>query len=321
MKHLMRMDEATNPWIQEFGHMNLSSYPPASMPRDEVEVDPEGEPVLTWDSPTTGKRVYAYTMDRVKQKSREKYDRVRKITPELVDKLRAVAHDAILAGTDTWAQAMAIILIIAETGLRPGSKRVFLRSGHRGVMSLAPKNVRVDGEDIMLGFTGKSAQMNRATLHDGVLANYLEERMKGIGSEDLIFDVSMTTVDKYFDDAIGMPDLKVKDLRTYVANRLAKQVLSKTRPTIPKDKRKIKNVIKRALKGVFEEVSRKLNNTPAVARTSYVDPDLINSWMNSLGLSVSSGLTTEAENAPDDMIGNAPVYDLPEWWDDDSVIV
>lgn len=316
----------TDQWWKKYTKYQLSAYP-NNIPEKDVEIDLSGDidthPVMTWISPTTGKKIYAYTKARMEAQKEKKYDRLVSLTDEQVEQIKAKCHEDILTSdSENKKQAAAVICIIAQTGLRPGSRHGFFETKNRGVMTLSRDNVTVKGEDIELNFIGKSYKENVAKIVDGVLAHYLEERMKE--GDDFIFSISKDTVDSYYKNVLGMKNFKIKDLRTYTAGKIAKWFLENDKtppPPVPTKSSEIKKVLKNKLKLAFEYVSNKLNNTPAMAKNSYIDPRIIENWMKNLGIQAEAIAESRAESSskPIKFKGNAPLYDLPEWWDNDDI--
>lgn len=328
MKHVKLFENFDDKWWKKYTKYELSAYP-TNVPKDKVKIDLTGDidthPVMTWYSPTTGKKVYAYTKARVEAQKLEKYDRIGKISDEQIEKIKVVCHATLTNpdSSDDAQQAAAIVSIIVQTGLRPGSAEGFGKTKNRGVMTLAPKNVEIKDNKITLDFVGKSYKENTAEIDDGVLAHYLEGRMNN--SKEFVFDVSKYAVEHYYKETLNMGKFKIKDLRTYIANKIAKYFLEHDPampPPVPEQPSMIKKLVKTKLKHAFEFVSKKLNNSPAMTKNSYVDPHVINEWLSDLGV-VPANVTESVETVDRDQkfVGNAPVYDLPNWWDSDVELI
>lgn len=315
-------------WWDKFTKYELSAYP-VNIPEEDVTVDLSGDidthPVLTWNSPKTGKKVYSYTKKRMEAQKAQKYERISNLSDKQIEQIKVKCHEDIVLdeASDSDKQAAAVVSIIAQTGLRPGSREGFEKTENRGVLTLGPDNVKINGDKIQLEFVGKSYKENVAEFEDGALAHYLQNRIKEQRGEEFLFDISKSTVDQYYKDKLKMEGFKIKDLRTFIANKLAKIFLNSSEappPPVPEKPAEIKKAVKSKLKRVFEYVSKMLNNSPAMARNSYVDPGVIDSWLNKLG--IRSVITEDAEqpegSEPEKFIGNAPVYALPKWWDDED---
>lgn len=314
-------------WWKKYTKYELSAYP-TNIPEDKVKIDLSGDidthPVMTWDSPKTGKKVYAYTKARMEAQKDLKYERIGKMTDEQVEKIKVLCHNTILdkKANDETKQAAAVISIIAQTGLRPGSTSGFEKTHNRGVTTLAIENIQINKDTIKLDFIGKSFKNNIAEIKDGILSSYLQKIIKGKKPEEFIFSISKQIVETYYKKTLEMGNFKIKDLRTFIANKIAKEFLdSQVVEPLPSKSKDIKKFIKDILKKTFEYVSKQLNNSPSMAKTSYVNPSVINDWLSSLGLQPQLSLEEETNEIEEPtFVGNAPTYELPNWWDDDSDI-
>jgi DNA topoisomerase IB len=334
MKHLKLFEEFKDKkdvkWWHKYTKYNLSIYP-VNIPEEKVTIDITGDvdshPVMTWISPGTGKKVYAYTKARMDSQKEIKYERLDNMSEEQVEKIKLFCNKILVDNKekDINKQSAAIISIIAQSGLRPGSNTGFEKTKNRGVSTLSPANVSISKQNIKLNFIGKSFKENNAEINDGILANYLSQRIKKLKKDEFIFDVSNTTLDKFYKETLGMKDFKIKDLRTYIANKVAKEFLDKdpsVPPPVPDNPADIKKAVKLKLQHAFEEVSKKLNNTPSIAKMSYVNPQLITKWLDSLGVKPAIiKEDKEEDETPVKIVGNAPLYNLPDWWDTDIELV
>lgn len=319
--------EEAEAWWKKYTKYKLSAYP-VNIPQKDVTVDFSGDidshPVMTWNSPKTGKKVYSYTKVRMDAQKEQKYARLESLSDEEVEHIKAKCHDDIVSHStdEKTKEAAAVIFIIAQTGLRPGSREGFLKTENRGVITLSKDNIKIHGDKITMNFIGKSYKDNTAEITDGALAHYLENRIKH--NKDFIFDISKEIVENYYKNTLNMKKFKIKDLRTYTAGNAARWFLENdptSPPPIPEKSSDIKKVVKSKLKKAFEYVSKKLNNSPAMAKNSYVNPAIITDWLDELGIKpVIVSEESEIQNeSPKKFIGNAPVYDLPNWWDNDDI--
>lgn len=333
---------APKAWFSHLTKYKLSAYP-VGIPESEVKQDFTGDidshAVLQWKSPKTGETVRAYTEKFMKKNADIKWKRILKVKPKDISHIQATA-DKILSSNadDKLKQAAAIISIISHTGLRIGSLKGLEKTGNRGVSTLAPDNFKVSGSNIKFNFVGKSYQDNEAEIFDQSLSKYLTTKQLERKGSPLMFTVSKGYIDQVYDKYMKMEKFKIKDLRTYVANKVAKDILYKdstTPPPLPSNPKEIKTAVKNKLKGVFEKVSQILNNTPNMARTSYIHPQIIHNWLGEIGVKAEFVGYNESvqlkEDEFDDVISAASsninnedafedvdTYALPEWWDENS---
>lgn len=325
MRHLKLFEsfDGAEPWWAEYKKYDLHTYP-VNIPKEDVTIDLSGDidthPVMTWYSPKTGKKVYAYTKARMDAQQNKKYARTSTLSDDELERIKMRTHEDIVSEDtpDSVKDAAAVVSIIAQTGLRPGSREGFMKTQNRGVLTLAKDNISIDGPIIRFDFTGKSYKHNVSEVKDGVLANYLESKIEQADA-DFVFDVTKNVVDRYYKQSLGMKNYKIKDLRTYIAGKLAKWFLSEHRVTASEPKA-IKKEVKNILKETFEYVSNKLNNSPAMAKGSYVNPAIIDEWLDQSGIrTIVMTEETQVPDSPKRFIGDAPMYDMPDWWDDEDI--
>jgi len=96
MRHLKLFENFNSePWWKEYKKYDLHTYP-VNIPKEDVHVDLSGDidthPVLTWHSPKTGKKVYAYTKARMAAQSDKKYARIGKLSSRKVGSIKTRCH-------------------------------------------------------------------------------------------------------------------------------------------------------------------------------------------------------------------------------------
>ena len=84
-------------------------------------------------------------------------------------------------------------------------------------------------------------------------------------------EIDAAMVNERFQELVG-EDFTVKDLRTWTATVHAAVDLAEAEPP------STKAALNAAVKDMFAEVSDRLGNTPAVARSSYVDPRVVEQY-------------------------------------------
>lgn len=138
---------------------------------------------------------------------------------------------------------------------------------HFGLTTLLKKHIKRDGDTSKLSFIGKSGKKNKCTIEDAKVAKHLDWLL-GMTSDrnDSIFGDKVTApiVRKYL-SAIKQ-GLRPKDFRTYFANYTLVDQLRQGQSAVelnPRQRtRRLNEAIKVAAAG--------LNNTPTVAKKSYI---------------------------------------------------
>lgn len=336
---------AVEQWWSKYKEHQLNCYP-VNIDKSKVDVDVSGDVhshwILRWKDPKSGAIKNAYSKEFLQRNAELKWARIQNVSSRTVDTIKQGSkamyqNDVVSEATK---QAAAIINIIAHTGLRRGDKLKFEKTGNRGVSSLLASDISIEGSKVKFNFTGKSYQENVAEVDDKDLATFLAYRKKQKGPKDFLFDTSDPIIDATF-DKVGGEGLKIKDMRTYVASDLARKLLFEdpsSPPPLPKDlsETKQKKLIQDKLKGVYEQVSQKLNNTPAMAKNSYIHPNIIDFWIKKLNVNfeIKKGEEAESGDSLDDIIAAYPytqinlrhidsddeemcdTFNEPEWFED-----
>lgn len=324
--------------VAKYGKYKLNAFPPSTVDEKDVKVDLDGDinkhAVLQWKDPKSGRTVRSYTRQFLADNAKIKWARVKKIKPNFVENLKEDTLKSLNNKDPKIADSAAIINIIANTGLRPGSEKGLGKTGNKGVSTMGPENIKIDGDKITINFIGKSYQENNAVIENEELANYLKKRLEERKGEKLLFDVDKNDVSKAFHKMTGDKKIKIKDLRTFTATKMAGDILKNDKtppPPLPEKAKDIKKAVKNKLKMVFEKVSQKLNNTPGMAKSSYVHPNIISAWLDSIGVEPALlenytlfnffNIITEVKNDEPfdyDDLEECDEYPLPSWWDDDD---
>jgi DNA topoisomerase IB len=225
-----------------------------------------------------GRRQYRYH-DRWREwRDREKHDRVLAFgaaLPRVRDRAerhldgRGLGRERVLA---------AAIRLIDLGFFRPGGEEYAAENGTYGLATIRREHVTCSRGEIVFEYTAKGAkEREQAIVDDQVMAvvRSLKRRRSG-GNELLAYrsgprwhDVTAADINDYLRE-ISDGDFTAKDFRTWHATVLAAAGLAVSKPAAT-----TANARKRAVVRVVREVSEYLGNTPAVARSSYIDPRII----------------------------------------------
>lgn len=224
-----------------------------------------------------GRTQYLYHPEWVRQRNVEKFDRVSQIAREL-PKLRALVSDHIEATDGSREHAAAVAVRMLDSGSFRVGNDVYARQGSFGLTTLERRHVRAQGNSLLFTFVGKSGVEHRVLLEDEPVVDALNRmrRRRGGGprlleyrSQRTRYFLDSSDVNTYLRDQSGL-EISAKDLRTWAATVLAAEVLALSDE--PGDTKASRD---RAVRSAMTEVSLALGNTPAVVRSSYVDPRLV----------------------------------------------
>lgn len=222
--------------------------------------------LLKWtDDKGREQRVYSKEFDR--KNAEKKWARVMANRPKV-----AKALDAMRAKAET-SPAHAAALLMALTSLRPGSSQSVAHEGHYGATTLEARHIKFRGDEAHLEFVGKQGKVNKAVVDDPALVGALRAAVKGKEPSQRVFDTNI----KAIREAVP-PGVKLKDLRTIGATNHAERELRNHGFEPTGDTKKDARAVIGVLKAVSTSVAARLNNTPGMARKSYIAPQVIRAW-------------------------------------------
>ena len=250
-----------------------------------------------------GRRQYIYHPAWREQKDREKFDRALEFGAKLPSARRAITQHLRSNGT-TRERAFAAALRIVDAGaLRIGSAQYAEANGSFGVTTLLVEHVSVEGPVITFAFPGKSGQWWDTTLEDADLAAALRPMLRREDADTVLayrtsdekwHHVDGSQLNEFLRQVTGGP-FTAKDFRTWQATVIAAMALA--REDLKATSRTARQ---KAVTATMRAVADHLGNTPAVARSSYVDPRLVDRFMS--GEVIPIGSMTASEKAVQELL-------------------
>jgi DNA topoisomerase I len=244
--------------------------------------DPRGH-IQAFGRDARGRRQYRYHDEWRAQRDREKHDRMLELARALPRLRRRLRCD--LAAEDMGRdRVLACAVRLLELGLfRVGGEPYVEENNSYGLATLRKGHVRAVGDELRFDHPGKGAQRRIVTIGDRQVADIVRalKRRRGGGRELLAFkderghwvDVRSSDINDYLQRALG-PEFSAKDFRTWTATILTAVALAGEEGADTESQRR--NAVAR----VVRRVASVLGNTPAVARSSYVDPRVIERYQD-----------------------------------------
>ena len=228
-----------------------------------------------------GRWQYLYHESHVRRSEREKFHRIIKFAEALPLMRRAVKRDLRKPGLPKERVLAGIVRILSKAFLRPGSEIYAGEHGSYGVATLRPRHVSVKGSNITFRFRGKSGVQHETQIEDRQVARLVRQLLKSQNrrvfkyknGDDKLVDVKAQTINAYIHDVMGT-SFSAKDFRTWSGTLLCACSLARRRNEDPEHERSVKRMVVAAIK----ETARALGNTPAVCRSSYICPAVIEAF-------------------------------------------
>jgi DNA topoisomerase-1 len=248
-----------------------------------------------------GRRQYRYHDEWRIKRDAAKHERVLEISQQLPD-----VRDEVLAALRTRGlnreRVLACGVRLLDLGaFRVGSEQYAEDNGTFGLATLRRDHVEVRGERVFFHYTAKGGIDRELELVDrptATVVRHLLERPAEQGEELLGYpladgswhDVTSDEINAYLKEISGA-EITAKDFRTWTATVMMAAALAEAPP--PTGRRARARVVREA----YARVSEQLGNTPAVCKTSYVDPRVVDRFEQ--GETIADALR-EAARAPDD---------------------
>jgi DNA topoisomerase IB len=225
-----------------------------------------------------GRRQYLYHRDWRVRRDMAKHERVAEAARSLPRVRKRVERDLALPGMPL-ERAAAVAFRLLDLGyFRVGNDVYADANGSFGLTTLERRHVRKAGDGVVFQFVGKSGIEHSITITDPPAIAALEVMRRRRASSDRLLaykgpkgwqDVTSTTVNDYLAKVFG-GGFTAKDFRTWHAGVIAAESLALSdEPGLTVASRK------RAVKTAVASVADYLGNTPTIAKSSYIDPRII----------------------------------------------
>ncbi|HEY9555656.1 MAG TPA: hypothetical protein VIR58_02910 [Acidimicrobiales bacterium] len=240
--------------------------------------DPEGH-IQATGVDAKGRRQYRYHDEWRAARDREKHDRMLRFARRLPDLREKVNADLALDGMPR-ERVLAAAARLLELGFfRIGGEAYAEENDTYGLATLRKGHVKVRGDSLVFDYDAKSGQRRVCEVDDPDVREVvvtLRRRRAPADAELLAYrdvdrgwvDVKSSDINGYLQDAIG-DEFTAKDFRTWVGTVLAAAGLAAEEPGDSERARR------RAVASVVRNVAEHLGNTPAVARSAYIDPRVV----------------------------------------------
>ena len=231
-----------------------------------------------------GRKQYLYNASYRAAQEQAKYDRLI-LFGERLPGLRAAMSEHLDRDELDRDRVSAVALRVISLGwFRVGSER-YAQEGTYGVTTLLRRHVKVRGRRINLSFPSKAGIRVRCELVDEEIADAIRglQTVKGgprifkYRWEDELYNLTSKRLNDYVKIYLG-EEFSAKDFRTWGGTLLAaiyfaEQAEQHGFPEADREQR-------RSVSSVMQRVAKQLGNTPAVTRSSYVSPAVVEQYLD-----------------------------------------
>jgi DNA topoisomerase I len=247
-----------------------------------ISPDPAGH-IQAVGTDAAGRRQYLYHPDFQARRSQAKFDHVRRVAARLPRVRAAVRADLARPALCREKVLAAAVSLLDHGRLRVGGDSYAVGADATfGVATLRTGHLRIVDRCAQLRFPAKGGTPHRCVLRHrptvAVLAELREHRRPGQrlfawpdGEQERWHKVHSDDINGYLTQVAGVP-MTAKDFRTWHATvRAAQELAERGRPASETARRRV-------VAQVVRDVAEELDNTPAVARASYIDPQVIDEY-------------------------------------------
>ena len=193
--------------------------------------------------------------------------------------LRAMRTFVQAGGLERQRVLAAMVRLIDQGFFRIGNDKSAEAESTFGLSTIRGSHVKVEGDTVLFDYVGKWKKKHKRAIRDEDVAAVVALLKKAQGSELFKFagsgkvvDVKDRHVNDYIQSIIGR-DFTAKDFRTWAGTLLCSMALAMQGQGTSKAERK------RRIRKAIVATAEQLGNTPAVCRSSYICPRLLDEYM------------------------------------------
>ena len=226
-----------------------------------------------------GRKQYLYHAAYRARQEQAKYDKLIRFAERLPALREAMSDDMALDGLPEEKVAAIAVRLINIGWFRVGSDRYAQSSRTFGITTLHKRHVAVRGSRISFRYRGKHSILIHSAIVDAELAAAMKALMDVPGSRLFTFEregaqsnLDSRRLNSYIQTHLG-GEFTAKDFRTWGGTLIAAIAFAEQGP--PAD-----GEASRRIAAVMQIVGKRLGNTPAVARSSYVSPAVVEQYLD-----------------------------------------
>ncbi len=228
-----------------------------------------------------GRKQYRYHDEWAEARGQQKFSRTLAFARAL-PKVRFAVEDDLRGKPLARRTVLATVVRLLETTLiRVGNREYAESNKSYGLTTMRNRHVEVNGSKLQFDFVGKSGKRHVVQVSHPRIARIVrslqelpgQELFQYIDAEGERQTVDSADVNEYLREISG-DDFTAKDFRTWAGTVLAAWALCEF------EKIDSQAAVKRNITAAIKRVAAQLGNTPAVCRSSYIHPEILNSYMD-----------------------------------------
>jgi len=228
-----------------------------------------------------GRKQYRYHERWRAARDENKYDRMVLFGEALPRIRKRVEADLALPGLRQNKVLATVIQLLQRTFIRVGNEEYARDNKSFGLTTMKGRHVDVTGSKLRFRFQGKSGIKHDVDIQDRRIAKIVA-KVQDLPGQNLFQyldddgearDITSQDVNDYLREITG-EDFTAKDIRTWAGTVLAAIALSAAGPF------ETKKQAKANIKNAIGAVAKILGNTPAICQKCYIDPVVLESYLD-----------------------------------------
>ncbi|HIB66221.1 MAG TPA: DNA topoisomerase IB [Phycisphaerales bacterium] len=261
----------------------LSSLPiPPAWTEVEIAEDPDAD-LLATGRDEAGRKQYLYSDSYRKRREREKFERIVGFGEKLETMRRSTGQHLIRERLDRKKVLACMVRLLDVAYFRPGNPYYTKENESYGLTTMRSRHLSIEGDELHFHYRGKSGVEQDRTVADRRLAQVVSELDEAPGYRIFkYFDedgerhwVQSDDLNEYIREVMG-GDYSAKDFRTWAGTLIAALCLDELGASTLED------IAQKRIRSAVEEVANRLGNTTAVARSSYIAPQVLESYQQGI---------------------------------------
>ena len=223
---------------------------------------------------------YIYNKEFTEKNNKKKFHKMIEFGENYKKMMNSVKRDLYSEEESKEKQIAMALMLVIDCGIRIGSEKYRDENKSFGATTLEPRHIKINGDVVSVDFIGKKGVKNTGKSRNKKLSRNLRIKKKTLKKDDSIFtykrgncwySLKSSDVNKYLK---RFGNFSSKNFRTWVANlSFISEILKYDNPINETHKKKNINE-------ALQKTAHKLNNTATVCRKNYIDPYLIDLYIN-----------------------------------------
>ncbi|MCP1313222.1 MULTISPECIES: DNA topoisomerase IB [unclassified Halomonas] len=228
-----------------------------------------------------GRKQYVYNPKWREKREALKFDRMIDFAQRLTPMRRVTGQHLLQEGLPREKVLACMVRLIDSAYFRPGSERYREQNDSYGLTTMRSKHLTIDGDELIFDYRGKSGQDQHRVVEDARLASVVAQLDDTPGYEIFkYFDenghkvrVDSNDLNDYIHEVMG-EQFSAKDFRTWAGTSIAALALEEL--GVDEDEK----ISQKNVREAVERVAKSLGNTPSIAKASYIDPRVVESYLD-----------------------------------------